>query len=93
MNFRAQHSRLVPVSAFFKWAARASHLLYNLAFELELPKLDHRLPEALLTAAEADQVLNQPDVIEALGVRVRALACVDHYVTEVSPNCRDGGTL
>jgi integrase/recombinase XerD len=73
LSFRAQHSRLVPVRAFFKWAARANHLLYNPASELELPKLEHRLPKAVLTATEADQVLNQPDTADPLGVRDRAL--------------------
>ena len=38
VSFRAQHSRLVPVRAFFKWAARANLLLYNPASELELPQ-------------------------------------------------------
>ena len=59
--------------AFFKWAARANHLLYNPASELELPKLEHRLPKAVLTASEADQVLNQPDTADPLGVRDRAI--------------------
>lgn len=73
LSFRAQHSRLVPIRAFFKWAARANYLLYNPASELELPKLEHRLPTAVLTASEADQVLNQPDTRDPLGVRDRAL--------------------
>ena len=73
LSFRAQHSRLVPVRAFFKWAARANLLLYNPASELELPKLEHRLPNAVLTAAEADQVLNQPDTADPLGVRDRTM--------------------
>ncbi len=73
LSFRAQHSRLVPVRAFFKWAARANLLLYNPASELELPKLEHRLPKAVLTAPEADQVLNQPNVDDPLGIRDRSI--------------------
>ena len=73
LSFRAQHSRLVPVRAFFKWAARQNLLLFNAASELELPKLEQRLPKAVLTAAEADQVLNQPDVDDVLGVRDRSI--------------------
>ncbi len=73
LSFRAQHSRLVPVRAFFKWAARANHLLYNPASELELPKLEHRLPAAVLTASEADQVLNQPNPVDPLGMRDRTI--------------------
>ncbi len=73
LSFRAQHSRLVPVRAFFKWAARQNLLLFNAASELELPKLEQRLPKAVLTAAEADQVLNQPDVEDVLGIRDRSI--------------------
>lgn len=73
LSFRAQHSRLVAVRAFFKWAARQNFLLFNAASELELPKLEQRLPKAVLTASEADQILNQPDVGDVLGLRDRAI--------------------
>ncbi len=73
LSFRTQLTRLVPVRAFFKWAARANYLLYNPASELELPKPEQRLPAAVLTAAEADQVLNQPDTMDPLGLRDRAI--------------------
>jgi integrase/recombinase XerD len=73
LSFRSQYSRLVPVRAFFKWLARQNHLLYNPASELELPRLEHRLPKHVLTASEAEAVLAQPDTDDALGLRDRAL--------------------
>jgi integrase/recombinase XerD len=73
LSFRSQYSRLVPVRAFFKWLARHNHILYNPASELELPKLEHRLPRHVLTAAEAEQVLAQCDTGDPLGVRDRAI--------------------
>jgi integrase/recombinase XerD len=73
LSFRSQYSRLVPVRAFFKWLARQNHLLYNPASELELPRLEHRLPKHVLTASEAEAVLAQPDLDDAFGVRDRAL--------------------
>ena len=57
LSFRGQHGRLVPVRGFFKWLARSNLILYNPASELELPRLERRLPKAVLTAAEAERVL------------------------------------
>jgi integrase/recombinase XerD len=73
LTFRAQHARLVPVRAFFKWCAKQNYLLYNPASELELPRLEHRLPKHVLTKAEVEQVLAQPDTSEAMGLRDRAI--------------------
>jgi integrase/recombinase XerD len=73
MSFRSQHSRLVPVRAFFKWCAKNNHTLYNPASELELPKLEKRLPKHVLSASEADAVLNVVNLADPLGVRDRAM--------------------
>ena len=73
LTFRGQHARLVPIRGFFKWLARQNHLLYNPASELELPRLEHRLPKHVLTIGEAEQVLRQPDLNEPIGVRDRAI--------------------
>jgi integrase/recombinase XerD len=73
LSFRAQHSRLVPVRGYFKWLARQNVLLWNPASELELPRLERRLPKHVLTASEAEQVLAQPDVREPMGIRDRAI--------------------
>jgi integrase/recombinase XerD len=73
LSFRSQYSRLVPVRAFFKWLTRQNVLLYNPASELELPRLEHRLPKHVLTAREADLVLAQADTTDLLGIRDRAI--------------------
>ena len=73
LTFRAQHARLIPVRAFFKWCAKQNYLLYNPASELELPRLEHRLPKHVLTKSEAEQVLAQPDTSESMGIRDRAI--------------------
>ena len=49
-----------PLRAWFKWLASSNHILYNPASELELPRLEHRLPKYVLTATEADMVIIQP---------------------------------
>jgi integrase/recombinase XerD len=73
LTFRAQHARLIPVRAFFKWLARQNYLLYNPASEIELPRLEHRLPKHVLTKSEVEQVLAQPDITESMGLRDRAI--------------------
>src|SRR5690349_21101663 len=73
LTFRGQHARLVPIRGFFRWLARQNHLLYNPASELELPRLEKRLPKHVLTTSEVEQVMRQPDLDEPMGVRDRAI--------------------
>jgi integrase/recombinase XerD len=73
LSFRGQHARLVPVRALFKWLTRQNHLLYNPASELELPRLEHRLPKHVLTISEVEQVMRTVDLTEPMGLRDRAI--------------------
>jgi integrase/recombinase XerD len=73
LSFRSQVQRLTPVRALFKWLARENRILYNPASELELPKAERRLPRAILSQAEAEQVLAVPDLADPLGLRDRAM--------------------
>jgi integrase/recombinase XerD len=71
LGFNGQHDRTVPLRVWFKWMARQHHILHNPASEIELPRLGMRLPKAVLSAAEAEQILQQPDIDDALGLRDR----------------------
>ncbi len=73
LSFRSQHARLVPLRVWFKWMAREHYLLHNPASELELPRTGFRLPKAVLSIAEVEQVMQQPNVHDPLGLRDRAL--------------------
>ena len=73
LSFRSQHQRLSCLRAFFRYLTRHNLILYNPASELELPKLEKRLPKHVLTAGEAEKVLNQADVRLPLGIRDRAI--------------------
>jgi integrase/recombinase XerD len=73
LSFRSQYARLVPLRVWFKWLAREHYLLHNPASELELPRLGHRLPKAVLSIEEAERVLAQPNVADVLGLRDRAI--------------------
>jgi len=73
LSFRAQHSRLVPVRSYFRWLTKQGVILANPAADLDLPRLGRRLPKHVLTALEAEKVLEQPDVNDPLGLRDRAI--------------------
>ncbi len=73
LGFNAQHDRLVPIRVWFRWMARNHHILHNPASELELPRLAQRLPKAVLSAAEAEQIMLQTNIHDPLGLRDRAI--------------------
>jgi integrase/recombinase XerD len=73
LSFRSQYSRLSPLRTFFRYLAKPNLLRYNPASELELPKLEKRLPKHVLSATEAERIINQAGVGGALGVRDRAI--------------------
>ena len=73
LTFSSQLTHLVPVRAWFKWLARQNYILFNPASELELPKVEARLPKHTLTVGEVEQVMAQANVIDPLGLRDRAV--------------------
>jgi integrase/recombinase XerD len=73
LSVRNQCAYLSALRAWFKWMTQQHRLLYNPAADLELPRQEKRLPRYILTAAEADQVMNAPDTGTALGIRDRAI--------------------
>ena len=73
LTFRTQNSRLRALKAWFRWLARQNYTLHNPASELILPRLENRLPKYVLTAGEAEQVLQQPDITDPEGLRDRAI--------------------
>lgn len=73
LSFRSQHSRLTALRAWFKWLSKQNYLLYNPAADIDLPKLEKRLPKHILSIDEAEKVLHQPKLNEPLGLRDRAM--------------------
>lgn len=73
LSFRTQYSRLMTLKNFFKWLAKNNVILYNVAADLELPRLAKRLPRNVMNAAEAERVIDQPDLMTPLGLRDRAI--------------------
>jgi integrase/recombinase XerD len=73
LSFRSQNQRILPVRAFFKWAVKNNLVGSNPASELDLPRVEHRLPQPALSITEAEQVLAGPDLDTTSGVRDRAM--------------------
>lgn len=73
LTFATQATRLHPLVAFFKWLARENHILYNPASDLELPKQPRQLPKHLLSIAQVESIINQPDLETPMGLRGRAI--------------------
>ena len=73
LSAAGQFNRLMAVKGLFRFLTRENVLLYNPASELDLPRLEKRLPKDILTAEEAERVMAEPDVTTPIGLRDRAL--------------------
>jgi integrase/recombinase XerD len=73
LSFRSQNTRLGAVKRFFRWLVKQRVLEWSPADPLELPKVERRLPKAILSIEEAEKVLAQPDVKTPMGIRDRAI--------------------
>jgi integrase/recombinase XerD len=73
LGWRTQRERLSTLKDWFRWMTRQNVLLHNPASELELPRMEKRLPTAGLSLAQVETLLNLPDVDDPLGVRDRAM--------------------
>ncbi len=70
---RTQRTQLQPLQVWFKWVVRQGFALANPACDLELPRLEKRLPRHILTVDEVEQILGLPDIDTPAGLRDRAL--------------------
>lgn len=73
LSARTQIAFTTPIRAWFKWLARANYILYNPASELELPRVEKRLPRHILNVKEVEAILAVPDLTTELGIRDRAI--------------------
>ncbi len=73
LSFRTQRSRLGALRSFFRWMLHQGVLHWNPADSMEMPRVAQRLPKAVLSQAEVEKVLSQPDVSTPRGIRDRAI--------------------
>jgi len=68
-----QVARACFVRNWLHWLVRQGHLPYNPAADLDMPRIEKRLPKAILSAEETEIVLAVPDVRMPWGLRDRAI--------------------
>ena len=73
LSIRTQHTRLRPIKTLYKWLSKNNYILSNPASELELPRLETRLPKAVLTITEAERIMACVDLSLPSGIRDRAV--------------------
>ena len=73
LTFRTQHSRLTPICRWFRWLVRNNHILYNPASDLDLPRMEKRIPRTIFSVEETERVLQVPDIQTPVGLRDRAM--------------------
>jgi len=73
LTFKSQTARLAQVRALFRWLTRSNVLPSNPASDLDMPRLEKRLPKSVLTESEVERVLAQPKISDVLGLRDRAM--------------------
>jgi integrase/recombinase XerD len=73
LSTRSQHTRLSTIRRFFRWMAKMRHVEMSPCETLDMPRLERRLPKAILTVAEVEAILRVPDVTTPMGVRDRAI--------------------
>jgi integrase/recombinase XerD len=73
LGWSTQRNRLGILKDFFRWITRQNVILHNPASELELPRMEKRLPQEALSVTEVEKLLAIPDVTDPLGVRDRAM--------------------
>ncbi|AQH01657.1 recombinase XerD [Burkholderia sp. KK1] len=73
LSGRSQQIKLAPLRVWFRWLVRHHRILSNPAADMEMPRVEKRLPKHVLSEQEAEQILNVPDVTSSLGIRDRAI--------------------
>lgn len=73
LTFSSQRNLLTRLKGFFRYLAQQNVLTANPAADLELPRVERRLPRAILNEREIEHVLTQADVEDPLGLRDRTM--------------------
>lgn len=73
LSARSQHHRLATVRRWFRWLAKTRVVEMSPCETLDMPRLERRLPKAILTVAEVERILAVPDLTTPMGIRDRAI--------------------
>ena len=73
LSWTTQRAKLGTLKDWFRWLTRQNVLLHNPASEIEMPRMEKRLPKEVLSQTEVERLLAVPDLNDPLGIRDRAL--------------------
>lgn len=73
LTSRTQRTTLQPLQVWFSWMAKQGLILANPAADLELPRLEKRLPRTILSVEQVEDIVSLCDLNTLQGVRDRAL--------------------
>jgi integrase/recombinase XerD len=73
LTIMSQYGRILVLRLWYRWMLRQHFVQNNPATDMEFPRLEQRLPKAVLTVSEIEQVLSQPDIRDPVGLRDRAM--------------------
>ena len=73
LSWSTQRERLGALRDWFRWLTRQNVILHNPASEIELPRMEQRLPTEGLSRDEVARLLAIPDTGDPLGLRDRAM--------------------
>ena len=73
ISVACQANYISHIKALFRWLTKSNYILYNPASDLDMPKVNHRLPKNILSIGEAETIMNQPDIQTTLGLRDRTI--------------------
>lgn len=75
LSSRRQRTTLQPLQVWFSWMVKQGLILANLAADLELPRLEKRLPRTILSVSveQVEEIVNLCDLTTLQGIRDRAL--------------------
>jgi len=73
LGLRSQQILIAALRGWCKWLTRDGHIPANPAADLEMPRMPRTLPRVLLSVAQVQELMAQPDVSGLTGVRDRAM--------------------
>jgi len=73
LSWSMQRHRIGAVKDYFRWLARQNVIVHNPASEIELPRMEKRLPGAAMSSAQVEALMKVPDLSDPYGIRDRAI--------------------
>jgi integrase/recombinase XerD len=73
LGVSTQRKRVSSMQFLFSWLCKRRILEANPASEIELPRVEKRLPVEALSRSELETIIGLPDITDLLGIRDRAI--------------------